>query len=540
MPDDFFTRLEDLIKNLSTDPERASAAEILRERGNPSTSIAILENGNITAHCISSVGDNTDTLFQACSISKPTAGMAVIKLAEEGLLSLDDRICDVLPENISQHLLSDPATAPVVRTITIKHLMSHTAGISQHGFPGYPDKNNIPTAEEVVTGGPLVNTMPIKLISLPGLEFMYSGGGTTLLQLITEHVTKKPFEEIMTQYVLKPLNMTRSCYTLPSDEKNVARCYYNGHLPTEVDWHVLPEKAAGGLWTTPTDLLKLIDAMQKSLDPTTANPFMSAESARTMLTPIKQHSCLSWFACDTQFGHAGGNTPAWGSYVYGHADLPWHKKTPSTSASTSANGPTPAPAPAVLDQGPPNSGIAIMTNSVPGLRPATELLHAITHLKRWPQVRSICGGIGDAPPIPAPTPLATALRAAPHWSDWLAVPWSDSWTLIARTGPHGGGGGESLPALALTLAPAPGSTDTDPTPTLTLPLCVPAIPPRRYADGRVAIDLLVRGLALMLRLDWTWEGVAAGEPRRVVEVWGAAGEHVICKGKGREIIENSE
>lgn len=465
---EFFDRLEELIRNSSGDPSSTTAAEVLKQWGVPSVSIAILENGNITSRCISSIGDDQDTLFQACSISKPTAGLALMKLIEEGTLSLNDKICDRLPPHITSHLLSDLSTAPIVRTITLKQLMSHTSGMSQGGFPGYFDKANVPTASTIITGGPLVNTMPVKLISLPGLDFMYSGGGCTLIQLIMEHVTSLPFPTIMQKYVLDPLNMTRSFYILPSTETNLSKCYHNGTVPTEHPWHVLPEAAAAGLWTTPSDLLKLVRATQQSLEPDTAHPFMSRESATTMLTLVKQYMALTWFASDTQFGHSGGNAPAWRCYLYGYADLPWNK---DRNGHVKEGG--------LLDGGPPGCGISVMTNSDVGLKGGTKILHAITWLKGWPGVDGFEGILG----LTTPWQAKSGTFVDGMWKGWLGVKWSEEWELME--GEDGG------PVVRLSgcervvhrMVPA-------------------AMPGKKYEGGKRSVELMFEGLRMMMRFGW--------------------------------------
>lgn len=393
-----------------------------------------------------------------------------MKLIEKGILSLDDKIVDRLPEKVTAHLLSDPSTVPVVRTITLKHLMSHTSGMSQGGFPGYPDPIKMPTTSEIITGGPLVNTMPIKLITLPGLEFMYSGGGCTLFQLIMEKATNTSFVDIITEYVLKPLDMTRSYYYLPPGEHNVASVYYNGTLQNETPWHTLPEQAAAGLWTTPTDLLKLVRAVQDSLDPPSpyTTPFMPQDLARTMLTLIKQYMCLTWFATDSQFGHSGGNAPGYCCHLYGYADLPWNTSSLPIPKDKG-----------LVEKIPSRAGISIMTNSILGGRSYVKLLQAICFLKGWPAHDEMGGltGIGTPYPAPVDTPVP------PYWKEWMGGSWSDVWTLIEH--PETG-----LPAVRLA-----GSG-------VVHRLIPAATPSKKYEDGRRSIELLFEGLRLMVRLCW--------------------------------------
>jgi CubicO group peptidase (beta-lactamase class C family) len=274
---DTFSRLEEL---LSTQDSRfPSASSYLAHLGAPSTSFAILDNGKITSHMITSLHDNTHTRFQACSISKPVGtAMSVFRLVETGKLELDVLISTYLPA-ADLELISGPATRELVGTITIRQLLSHTSGLGTHGFPGYNTKiSRIPTTREILAGSsPPVNTLQVELQSFPGHRFSYSGGGTTVVQLILENVIGKPFAEIVQELVLDPLGMTESTYRYPSDEEingllkpgatgsgNFARAYSNGRTPCDVAHHALPEAGAAGLWTTPSDLLKAIRGMQVS------------------------------------------------------------------------------------------------------------------------------------------------------------------------------------------------------------------------------------------------------------------------------------
>lgn len=173
MPSKVFTQLEELIKNSTVDPTKAVPSDVLADIGCPTTSIAILEDGEISAHCISTGSDNVDTLIQACSISKPVAGLAIMRLIELGHVSLEDKVVDLLPADMVKLMAKDTRTESLLKLVTVKHLMSHTSGLSIGGFPGYPDLDKIPTMHEILEGRLSANTQPIKMLTLPGLEFMY-------------------------------------------------------------------------------------------------------------------------------------------------------------------------------------------------------------------------------------------------------------------------------------------------------------------------------------------------------------------------------
>jgi CubicO group peptidase (beta-lactamase class C family) len=357
---DFLRDLEPLIR--AQDDSSSSVAEVLAKLGTPSTSIALLDHGTITTQCYSTLNHTPETVFQACSISKPVAGLGVMKLVSQGKLDLDTPITEYLPPS-SIEMISTPPTRELLKYVTLKQLLSHTSGLSQGGFPGYP--SNPVDLHGVLSGKPPCNTLPVHLDGLPGQTFSYSGGGMSVIQLIIETITSRPFPEIMQDLVFNPLDMTRSFYHLPSNEHDYAKAYYNGFVPCEFPYHILPELVAAGLWTTPTDLLKLVRAIQDSLNPSSDNTFLPQDLAQKMLKEISSSMALSWFAPAAPgiaFYHTGGNEPGFRCFVMGYADI-------------YQNG--------TLNKNAEKSGLCIMTNSRGGDRVYMKLVHAIMFLKKW-------------------------------------------------------------------------------------------------------------------------------------------------------------
>src|SRR4030095_11219947 len=99
------------------------------------------------------------------------------------------------------------------KKMTVANLLSHTAGLTIHGFPGYKRSDSIPSLPQVLDGKHPANTEAVRSQFEPGLRFQYSGGGTTILQLIVQDVTREAYDEYMWKNVLKPLDMTMSSYT---------------------------------------------------------------------------------------------------------------------------------------------------------------------------------------------------------------------------------------------------------------------------------------------------------------------------------------
>ena len=250
----------------------------------------------------------TDTIFQAGSISKSVNAMVAMKEVEQGKLSLDQNINDKLT---SWKLPDNEFTAK--KKVTLKNLLSHTAGTTVHGFPGYGVDEKLPTLQQVLDGEKPANTTAVRVDFEPGSKFRYSGGGTTIAQLTIMDVEKRPYPDIARETVLEPLNMTNSTYSqpLPADwRKKAATGYRSDGREVEGKIHVYPEMAAAGLWTTPTDLAKFAIEMQLSLAGR-SNKILSRNTVTTMTTPVVDEAGLGFFidkrTTTTYFGHDGAD-----------------------------------------------------------------------------------------------------------------------------------------------------------------------------------------------------------------------------------------
>jgi len=249
------------------------------------------------------------TLFQAGSISKPVAAMAALKKVEQGRLALDE---DVNRKLVSWKVPENEFTAK--KKVTLANLLSHTAGLTVHGFPGYPAGAPLPTVPQVLDGAAPANTAPVRVDLEPGTRFRYSGGGTTVAQLLLTDIERKPFPEIARETVLAPLGMADSTYEQPLSEAWRARAA-SAHAADgrriEGKAHVYPEMAAAGLWTTPTDLAKFGIEVQLSLQGK-SNKVLSKAMAERMVTPfISEDVGLGFFVQkrggQIYFGHDGSD-----------------------------------------------------------------------------------------------------------------------------------------------------------------------------------------------------------------------------------------
>src|SRR5688500_3954989 len=251
----------------------------------------------------------TETLFQAGSISKPVAAMVALKRVQDGKITLDENINNKLQ---TWKLPDNEFTAK--KKVTLANLLSHTAGTTVHGFPGYASGTKIPTLAQVLDGTEPANTEAVRVNMEPGTRFRYSGGGTTIAQLAIMDIEKKPYPQIARETVLGPLGMTSSTYEQPLPEatrKKAASGYRRDGKVVEGKIHIYPEMAAAGLWTTPTDLAKFAIEVQLSLVGK-SNKVLAKETIAKMVTPfISENVGLGFFiekhGNAIYFGHGGAD-----------------------------------------------------------------------------------------------------------------------------------------------------------------------------------------------------------------------------------------
>lgn len=243
------------------------------------------------------------TLFQAGSISKPVTATGALYLVEHGRLSLDANINDYLK---TWKVPDNEFTA--TQKVTLRRLLSHSAGLTVHGFPGYAVGEPIPTLPQIFNGEKPANTDPIRVDIVPGSKVRYSGGGTTIVQQAIIDVTGKPFPEFMHDTVLVPIGMKESSYQQPLPASLAALTASGTRANGKTvpgKWHIYPEMAAAGLWTTSGDLANFaIDiALSKNGK---ANNVLTESMTRQMLTPQLDDAGLGFFL------NAGGNPNAFG------------------------------------------------------------------------------------------------------------------------------------------------------------------------------------------------------------------------------------
>ena len=236
----------------------------------PGLSLAIVDSGRIVyarGYGEADVGAHSPvtaaTLFQAGSISKPVSALGALHLVEQGKLSLDAPVNDYLTSwKVPDNRFTDS------QQVTLRRLLSHSAGVTVHGFPGYDVAGKVPTLVQVLDGAPPANTAPIRVDTTPGAIWRYSGGGFTIMQQAVIDVAREPFPTFMRRTVLEPIGMSSSSFEQPQPrerEQLMATGYYADRTPVRGHWHLYPEMAAAGLWTTPSDLARFAIEVQQAL-----------------------------------------------------------------------------------------------------------------------------------------------------------------------------------------------------------------------------------------------------------------------------------
>lgn len=272
----------DLIITVQGEERRVSPDEALKLLNIPSASIALIDEGRIAFARAYGKDATPETLYQAASLSKFVAAIGAMRLVQDGTLALDQDVNDKLtawkvPSN------SFDAT----HKVTLRGLLSMTGGIGVPGFLGYEAGVPIPTLTQILDGTSPANSPQVTVIAVPGSGYRYSGGGYEIAEALMQDSTGKPFPQLMQDLVLGPMRMTDSSFDQPPSAAFAGRAV-SGHfsdgreLPRR--WHVFPEHAAAGLWSTPTDLAKLLVQLADVWQGL-SSIFLRRQTLEEMLTP---------------------------------------------------------------------------------------------------------------------------------------------------------------------------------------------------------------------------------------------------------------
>jgi CubicO group peptidase (beta-lactamase class C family) len=307
--------LTDSIQIKGVEPRRYELATRLVHYGVPGVSIVVFTDGEMLWARGFGLADvetkqpvTENTLFQAASISKPVAGLAALRLVEEGVIDLDRDANDYL-----ESWKVPPGKQSAENPVTVRGLLTHTAGMTVHGFPGYAASAEVPTVTQILNGEPPANTEPIRNNLVPGTEMRYSGGGYTVMQLLMADVTDKDFPSLLEEKVLGPLGLKNSTYRQPLPESRrpqAASAHGSKGQRIEGLSHTYPELAAAGLWTTPSDLAAVAIEVQQSLRGESSR-VLSQAMTKQMLKPGLENHGLGFGTSErgghSYFGHGGSN-----------------------------------------------------------------------------------------------------------------------------------------------------------------------------------------------------------------------------------------
>jgi CubicO group peptidase (beta-lactamase class C family) len=229
----------------------------------------------------------TETLFEPGSLSKSLNAVGVLKLVQDKKLDL---YVDINTYLKSWKFPYDSLSKN--KKITLANLLSHTAGLVIVNFPGYDRKAKIPTIPQILDGKKPANTSAVRSEFEPGLKFQYSGGGLTITRLIVSDVTQQSYDKFMYDNVLKPMGMVNSFFSQPPPKdklKLLATAYHSDGSEVKNKFHVYPEQAADGLWTTPTELCNYIIETQLAYEGKSSK-VLTPEMTKLCLTPYLNES----------------------------------------------------------------------------------------------------------------------------------------------------------------------------------------------------------------------------------------------------------
>ncbi len=279
----------------------------------PGVSVAVFKDGKIrwargygVANSESGTMVDTNTLFQAGSISKPVAALAILKLVDEGKADLDVDVNTYLTDwKVPETEFTE------TEKVTLRRLLTHTAGTTVHGFPGYKQTDNFPSDVEVLNGKG--NTDVITVDTEPGTNWRYSGGGYTIMEKVVEDISGMTLADYSARYILPAMGMSNSTFEQPLSAKwhdQASAAYdHEGNL-IEGLWNNYPEQAAAGLWTTPIDLAKYCMEVQQIMSGK-EDGVLSRQTIEKMLTKHERDwglgPSLRKEGDSLMFGHGGKN-----------------------------------------------------------------------------------------------------------------------------------------------------------------------------------------------------------------------------------------
>jgi len=330
----------------------------------PGVSIAFLKNHKILWTYSEGVTDyktnkpiDENTVFQAASISKPVFATVLMKYRQDHGLDLDTDVNNLLKSwNVPAYEWQEN------NPVTLRRLLSHSAGTTVNGFAGYASDQDVPTIIEVLQGASPANSDAVIVDTEPGSIYRYSGGGTTLAQLVFQDVTNMNFPQLAKTTIFDPLGMDHSRYSQPLKgdlKQNFAVPYRSNGTAVKGGAHNYSTLAAAGLWTTPSDIMRWAGRVQLAYTGDDQS-VISQKTITEMLTPQIRPVGIGFFLEGeeeiTSFSHSGANEGF-------RANFFAHTQT--------------------------GDGVAIMTNSDSGGALITEIMNRIAEIYNWSEFKPV-------------------------------------------------------------------------------------------------------------------------------------------------------
>jgi CubicO group peptidase (beta-lactamase class C family) len=353
--------------------ERMSLRERMRHHHVPGVSVAVLRGGRVVwaggYGTISADGGpsvDVGTRFQAASLSKPVTALVALSLVRTGTLALDDDVDARLRGWLVGGAITRVETS---HRVTLRGLLSHSAGLSTPGFRGYAAVERVPSLTAILRGDAPANSEPITRLAEPGERRSYSGGGYVVVQKLVQDVTGTPFADLAQRLVLSPLRMQSSSFALVappvsrSAESDRARGHDREGRPIAGGWYRYPEAAAAGLWTTAMDMARVLEEMAR----------VAAGREGRVLTSSLGREMLSVVPVRDD---AGGPTFGLGVEINGQGADRWIGHTGANEGYRAR----------MLLVSASGDGAVILTNADGGGALIDEIVRGLAHAYRWPEL----------------------------------------------------------------------------------------------------------------------------------------------------------
>lgn len=245
---------------------KKTIVQMMAEEKIPGVSLAFIDKGEISwvktfgfSNLQDSVKVTPKTVFNGASLSKPITAVAALRLVEQEVLDLNEEVNNKLkgwkvPEN----------SFTETEKVTLKRLLGHSAGFGRYVQSAVLPNQALPTITQMLAGEKPSVDPPVQVVYVPGQKQVYSNPGYSVVEKLMEDATGQNFEVVLDELIFGPANMKQSTFEqpVPDEFKKLIATGYSSDL-TAYPYKLFPYKAAGGIWTTPTDLAKFLIALFK-------------------------------------------------------------------------------------------------------------------------------------------------------------------------------------------------------------------------------------------------------------------------------------